>query len=463
LSCDFDSGCTDGAGGGGDLGMATQWADNCYRSDDFAAGGSISLTPKPGNTSCRAPGVIQSVLLHEIAMEHAAEACGMSAEDLREVNFYQVGDKAPFGVVIGEGGFNWTVPQMWKQAKEQWQVDERREACVAFNRANTWRKRGLSMLPIKYGIGYQSADYHEAASVRIFGGDGSVSVTHGGCELGQGIHTKVAQAVAYALGCPLDAIQVEDTSSLASANSKSTGGSATSELCVKTVLNACDTLNASLLPYRPQDPGKDKGWAATVVAAAKHNAPLSAVGWFGGDGTGGSHGSGTKWEYATQGVGCVEVEVDVLSGEVQLTKAQLLMDQGTPLNPLIDLGQVEGGFVMALGLVLTEEVLWGQQGEQLNLGSWQYKVPAVHDIPISLDVSFLPHTPNPKSNATLRSKASGEPPMALASAAFLAVRHAIKAAREDAGSTSAFQLDAPLTPQAIQQACLVSADRFVLG
>ena len=461
LSFVFDSGCTDGAGGGGDLGMATQWSDNCYRHADFKAGGKIVLTTRPGNTSCRAPGVIQGILLHELALEHAAEACSMPAEELREKNLYAVGDKAPMGVVIGEGGYNWNVPAMWARAKSEWQVAERRKAAATFNAANVWRKRGLCMMPIKYGIGYEAADFHESASVRIFGADGSVRVAHGGCELGQGIHTKVAQAVAYALGCPLDAVVVGDTSSTGGASgSLATGGSATSELCVSAVLDACSTLDAQLAPHR--DTGGD--WAATVTAAAKANLSLAAVGWFGGDGTGGSHGSGTRWEYATQGVGCVEVEVDVLTGELSIARADLLMDQGTPLSPLVDLGQVEGGFVMALGLLTTEEVQYAADGTQRNLGTWQYKPPAVHDIPLQLNVAFLENAPNPKSNAVLRSKASAEPPMALGGAAFLAARDAIRAARADAGGAGAapFRLDAPLTPEKVQLACLVNADRFVL-
>ena len=461
LSFAFDSGCTDGAGGGGDLGMATQWSDNCYRHADFKAGGKIVLTQRPGNTSCRAPGVIQGILLHELALEHAAEACGMPAEELREKNLYAVGDKAPMGVVIGEGGFNWTVPAMWTRAKSEWQVAGRRKAAATFNTANTWRKRGLCMMPVKYGIGYEASDFHESASVHIFGADGSVRVAHGGCELGQGIHTKVAQAVAYALGCPLEAVVVGDTSSTGgAAGSIGTGGSATSELCVRTVLDACKTLNAQLAPHR--DKGGD--WTKTVAAAAEANLSLAALGWFGGDGTGGSHGSGTRWEYATQGVCCVEVEVDVLTGELSIARADLLMDQGTPLNPLVDLGQVEGGFVMALGLLTTEEVQWAADGTQRNLGTWQYKPPAVHDIPLKLNVAFLDKTPNPKSNAVLRSKASAEPPMALAGAAFLAARDAIRAARADAGDAdnAPFRLDAPLTPEKVQLACLVNADRFVL-
>ena len=138
------------------------------------------------------------------------------------------------------------------------------------------------------------------------------------------------------------------------------------------------------------------------------------------------------------------------------------MDQGTPLNPLIDLGQVEGGFVMALGYYLTEEVLWSEDGSQLSLGTWQYKPPAVADIPLAFNVEFVPKTPNKSPNAVLGSKASAEPPMALGAAAFFAARAAIGAARVQAGAPAAFEATAPLTVERIQQACLVSPDLFRL-
>ena len=163
-----------------------------------------------------------------------AEAVGMSSETLRETNMYVDGDVTPSvcgGIALGKDGFAWNIPAMWSDCKVQWKIDDRRSAIAAFNGSNRWRKRGLSLLPIKYSI--DASYYHMASSVRVFGADGTVQVVHGGCEVGQGIHTKVAQAVAYALGCPLDFVTVGDTSIIDNPNSNMTGGSGGSESAVR--------------------------------------------------------------------------------------------------------------------------------------------------------------------------------------------------------------------------------------
>ena len=137
--------------------------------------------------------------------------------------------------------------------------------------------------------------------------------------------------------------------------------------------------------------------------------------------------------------------------------------QGTPLNPLVDLGQAEGGFVMALGFFLTEQVTFTDRGEQCTLGTWEYKVPGAHDLPLEMNFKFEAHVPNPAPIAVLGSKASGEPPMALGAAVALAVRDAIKAVRaEHGGATSKSHLELPLTVERIASSCGVSADAFVL-
>ena len=345
LEMTFESGCVDGATG--DLGMALGWSDNCYRHADFAAKGSIALSHKVGNTSVRAPGVIASIPLHECVLEAVASQLRLPADAVREANMYVAGDVTPpvcGGITLGKGGFNWTVPTMWTSSKAAWQVDARRTAIEAYNAANRWRKRGLCLLPIKYP--FDTTYFKMASAVRVLGLDGSVHVVHGGCELGQGIHTKVAQAVAHALGCPLGAITIGDTSTLESPNSNGTGGSGGSESCVRSVLDACAKLSRTLKPYRKPT------WQATIAAAYDAHVSLHATGWE----SVGADAQPKKFDYATQGVGCVEVEVDALTGEIAILRADVCMDQGTPLNPLIDLGQVEGGFMMALGYFLTEEV-----------------------------------------------------------------------------------------------------------
>ena len=166
---------------------------------------------------------------------------------------------------------------------------------------------------------------------------------------------------------------------------------------------------------------------------------------------------------------CAEVELDVLTGELQIGRVDITMDQGCPLNPLVDLGQAEGGFVMALGYFLTEEVVWAEDGSQLTLGTWEYKVPATHDIPLALNLKFAAKLPNPSPAAVLSSKASGEPPMALGAAVALAARDAIRAARADAACSDAGAAGAagadlvlPITVERAQLGCGVLPADFVL-
>lgn len=449
----FDSGCTDGAGGGGDLGMAVKWSDNCYFHANFLCKGGIVTTPYIGNTAVRAPGVIQSIAMHEFVIEACAEALGLSPEDVRETNMYAAGQTTPWGTTLGTPQFNWLVPALWQQAKTAWKVAERRADVEAFNSANRWRKRGLCMMPVKYGV--STANNPMPAAVRIYADDGSVHVSHGGCEVGQGIHTKVAQAVAMALGCPLENVVVGDTSAIETPNATDTGGSIGSECCVAAALDACHVLTDALAPYRAAG-----AWKDVVSAAGDANVPLASVGHY-------VHETADAFDYATQGVCCVEVLVDALTGEMQISRADIVMDQGTPLNPLVDVGQAEGGFMMALGFYLTEEVLWSSDGSQLTLGCWEYKVPAVHDIPLEWNISFVQRAPNPAPSAILKSKASGEPPMALGAAAVMAARNAIRAAKSERVSGEAssreVELELPLTCERIQLACGVDASEFVLA
>jgi len=223
---------------------------------------------------------------------------------------------------------------------------------------------------------------------------------------------------------------------------------------VRSVLDACTKLNAVLSPYRASE------WSATIAAAWKDEVNLHACGW---EHVTAAEQDNKPFDYATQGVGCVEIELDALTGEIAIRRADVLMDQGTPLNPLVDLGQVEGGFMMALGYYMSEEVLYSADGEQLSLGTWQYKPPAVADVPLELNVSFVPKAPNHSPNNVLGSKASAEPPMALGAAAFYAARDAIKCVRADGGVEAPFACEAPLTVERIQQACLVQTSQFTLS
>uniref|UniRef100_A0A7S2RXD9 FAD-binding PCMH-type domain-containing protein n=2 Tax=Rhizochromulina marina TaxID=1034831 RepID=A0A7S2RXD9_9STRA len=426
----------------GDLSMASQWSDGCYYVPNFKVNGRVHYSPRPGNTSMRAPGNLQSIAVREMVNAHVAHALGVPLDVVQERNMYTVGQTTPFGDEIGSATFNWTVPTLWARIKEAVAFDARSRAVAAFNSANRFRKRGLALMPTKYGMG--PADYRVGALINVYAADGTVEVFHSGSEIGQGINTKVAQAVAYGLGVPLGQVVVGDNSTSHVPNGTLTGGSGTSETCVGAALDACATLMDRLAPYLEESGGD---WSGAVSAANDDSVLLSVTGMW----KDSTEYSGS-FEYATQGCAFSEVEIDCLTGEAQILRCDLHMDLGRSLNPAVDLGQLQGGFVMSLGYFLTEEVVYTDEEVQLNLGTFNQKIPSAYDIPEVFNVSLLPNTPNP--TGVLSSKASGEPPMALAGSTFLAIRQAIEACRCDAGRTNYVQLPVPLSVQAIQQACL---------
>ena len=285
--------------------------------------------------------------------------------------------------------------------------------------------------------------------------DGTVTVDHSGIEMGQGINTKVLQAVSMELGKSTKGVPVamtklslvlpKNTNNYSSATP--TWGSGTSEVVVGAAIKACDTLNSRLKAYVAKNPSGT--WEEIVAAASSGGVDLSA-----------SHShtmlidGGTYYIYAAC---CSVVELDSLTGEYEILSADIVYDAGVSLNPEIDIGQVEGCFVQAAGCLLSEEQTWSKtDGRLVSNGTWDYKVPSSLDIPVSMSVTLLP-TSNTAKCAVMGSKASGEPAYILGATPFFALKAAIKAARDDAAGGKAtagyFRLDAPATPQRVQQLC----------
>lgn len=269
--------------------------------------------------------------------------------------------------------------------------------------------------------------------------------------MGQGISTKVAQAVSDGLGklCgPLDLSTISfvtPTSTSSFEGCSPTWGSGTSESCVEATLEACKTLVDTLKKYK-SDAAKD--FASICAAAAADGAKMSSTG------THHLYNGGTYEVYAAA---CSVVELDVLTGEFHILSASVVYDCGESLNPLIDIGQVEGCFVQGAGCCLLEKIARSTRDNRVvSNGTWEYKVPQSLDIPVEFDVSLLSGAKNDAIHNVLGSKESGEPAMLLGIGPFFALKQAIFAARKDAGNNENFRLDCPATPSAVQQACLVA-------
>jgi xanthine dehydrogenase/oxidase len=286
--------------------------------------------------------------------------------------------------------------------------------------------------------------------------DGSVLISHGGIEIGQGIHTKATLAAANALKIPIEKIRCGPSETSKTPNGAATGGSGTSESICAGVLVCCEVINENLKPYIV-----DKGlaWDDAVTAAQTDNVSLMASSWHAWK----QGKAANAHPYATYGVGAAEVLVDILTGEVRVERLDILMDLGTQLDAATDIGQLQGGFIMALGWLLSEELRWNTDGTQLNLGSWEYKIPTAYDIPVQFNVSLLKDVPNQSPTAVKGSKLQSEPAMALVASVLLAIKQALYDARKENGlGDDWFQVDAPLTPANVRNYCGTSVDKFVI-
>ncbi|MGE3808923.1 MAG: molybdopterin cofactor-binding domain-containing protein, partial [Gemmataceae bacterium] len=470
--------------------------DSVYFSKTQQHNGTIYKTNKTSNTAFRTFGVIQSCVVMEDAVEHAAHDLSKKLgravlpEELRRKNMYRNGALHDFDEnPVGQSLRFFQVRRLWDELWETAEFEVRNAAIQEFNQGNRWRKRGISMIPMKYGVSFtepRGSLNASSALVNVNSSDGSVFVRHGGVEIGQGLHTKIAQLAAQTLGLPLELIHVAGNDSDAIVNAPATAASTGFDLNGGAVEKACLTLRhrleefcENLENYRPHEAinywrtdwaGK---WQEIVFQAWFHRINLSAAELYRTP-----HYEGPSWRrphghpalYFAHGVACSEVEVDVLSGEFHILRADILYDAGRSPNPAIDVGQLEGGYVQGVGFATTEEVLYDEEGRLITDNIWTYKPPCTKTIPIDFRVK-LAHVDPDLIDLQIReadiavggSKTTGEPGMILGLSAFFAIKHAVQDARRDlAGDDSWLRMDLPATSERIQSACAVRASHLKL-
>uniref|UniRef100_A0AAY4DI59 Xanthine dehydrogenase n=1 Tax=Denticeps clupeoides TaxID=299321 RepID=A0AAY4DI59_9TELE len=415
--------------------------ENSYNIPHVCGTGYMCKTNLPSNTAFRGFGGPQGMMVAESWMSDVALACGIPSYEVRRMNLYNEGDLTPFNQRLEQ----FTIGKCWEECLDISNYMKRQGAVEEFNRQHRWTKRGLSIIPTKFGISFTSVFLNQAGALVHIYTDGSVLLTHGGTEMGQGLHTKMVQVASRALGIPCSKIFISETSTNTVANTSPTAASASSDLNGMAVYNACQTLLQRLEPYKVKNP---KGsWEDWVNAAYFDRVNLSANGFY--------NNSGRAFNYFSYGVSCSEVEIDCLTGRQKTLHTTIVMDVGKSLNPAIDIGQVEGAFMQGLGLFTLEELHYSPQGSLLTRGPGMYKIPAFGDIPVELQVSLLRDSPNDK--AIFSSKVLGEPPLFMAASVFYAIKDAITAARSESGLSGPFRLDSPATSERIRNAC---EDRF---
>ncbi|XP_070198779.1 xanthine dehydrogenase/oxidase-like [Littorina saxatilis] len=420
--------------------------DNAYHCENWRVTPIAVKTNTACNASCRGPGSLPTHFITESMMDHVAKTLGKDPSDVRKVNLYTKGQVTPGGKRLDYCNIAALVSQL--EASSGFQV--RKQQVALFNQANRWKKRGISMIPVRYGIGLGS---HYNVFVAIYGSDGTIAIDHGGIEMGQGVNTKVAQVCAYELGVPMSLIRVKKSSSTTNANSSGSNSSHTSELTAMGVIECCKTLKSRMDPIRLQ---MDKpSWTQLVSECYKKGVDLSATAY-----TVATSSSGSGYNVYAAIV--TEAEVDILTGQSQILRSDLLYDCGESLNPELDIGQIEGGFMMGLGYHLTEKVKFDPTtGEVLTDGTWEYTPPMPKNLPINFRVTLLKNAPNPVG--VLRSKTAGEPPLMLSSSAVFAIKQAVEAARAEIGQDVFFTLNSPVFAEDIQAACMVKPSQFTFG
>lgn len=430
---------------------ALSHVDGVYRIPNVYVRGRICKTNTVSNTAFRGFGGPQGMFIAESYMEEVADRLGMPVQKLREINMYQPGEPTHFRQSLED----WHVPIMWKQIQESSDWQKRQEEVDAFNKAHTWKKRGLALIPTKFGISFTALFLNQAGALVHIYHDGSVLVAHGGTEMGQGLHTKMTMIAAEALKVPLENVFISETATNTVANTSSTAASASSDLNGYAIWNACEQLNARLAPYR-EKLGPDATMKQLAHAAYFDRVNLSANGFYKTPDIGYVWGenTGQMFFYFTQGIAAAEVEIDTLTGDWTCRRADLIMDVGRSINPAIDYGQIEGAFVQGLGLFTMEESLWHRASGQIaTRGPGNYKIPGFRDIPQDFRVRLLKDVEWKNLRTIQRSRGVGEPPLFLGSAVFFALRDALKAARAQHGENEVLSLVSPATVERIRTAC----------
>lgn len=433
--------------------------DNAYKWENLRVVGKVCRTNLPSNTAFRGFGGPQGMMVTETVMDHLAAALGMPAAELRERNLYQEDDVTHFGQRIGTP----SVGRTWHQCKALSNYAKAVEEAAAFNSANRYRKRGVAILPTKFGIAFTFLPLNQGGALLHIYKDGTVLLSHGGTEMGQGLHIKMIQIAAHTLGISPDLIHISETATDRVANTSPTAASMSSDLNGMAVHDACRKLLDRLAPLRAKRP--EATWKELVMTAYMERIDLTAHGFHRVPGIGYDmeKQEGTPFRYFTTGSACSVVEVDVLTGDFHILRSDIVMDLGVSLNPAIDVGQIEGAFTQGVGWSTMEELVYGSNeykwippGHLFTKGPGTYKLPAFNDVPIQLNVRLLKDTPNPA--AVYSSKAVGEPPLFLGSTVFFALKHALAAARADNGRTGYFRMDSPASCERIR---LATADKFV--
>ena len=434
--------------------------DNAYKLPAVAVTGRVCRTHKTSQTAFRGFGGPQGMLVVEEVMAEAARRLHLPADAVRERNFYRDGDETHYGETIHDAE---RIGLIWTTLKASSRFDERRAEISSANARSPHFKRGIAMTPVKFGISFTATFYNQAGAVVLVYRDGTVQVNHGGTEMGQGLFTKILQVAAETLGVPTSAVRVMSTRTDKVPNTSATAASSGSDLNGAAVRNACLQIRSRLAGVAapvfgsaPDDVefadgaasarGASMTFAALCEAAYKQRVPLFAEGFYSTPDIywDPAVGRGRPFHYYAYGAAVSEVEVDGFTGQYRLLRTDILQDVGDSISPVVDRGQIEGGFLQGVGWLTIEELLWDTDGRVSTAGASTYKLPSWSEMPDVFNVDVLARATQP--DVILGSKAVGEPPLMLAFSVREALREAV-GAFGDGETEVAF--DSPATPERV--------------
>jgi xanthine dehydrogenase large subunit len=440
-------------------------ADNAYFLQDVEITSYRCKLNTQSHTAFRGFGGPQGMIVTEAILGDIARHLGLDPLDVRQRNLYS--DEASgtqrntthYGMQVEGNILQPLIAQLAETARYQ----QRREAIASWNQNNAVIKRGIALTPVKFGISFTATLFNQAGALVHVYLDGSVTVNHGGTEMGQGLHTKVAQIVADELGVPLHRVQVSASDTSKVPNASATAASAGTDLNGRAAQFAArhvrdnlaafvcglDGVGAGAVQFAAGQvitPKATRSFNAVVALAYANRIQLWSDGFYR---TPKIHYdkttlTGRPFYYFAYGAACTEVAIDTLTGESRVLRVDILHDVGRAINPAIDIGQIEGGFVQGMGWLTSEELVWNDQGLLTTHAPSTYKIPTAGDVPTHFKVDLWPE-PNPEDNV-FGSKAVGEPPFMLAISVFEALREAVAQAR---GRGQAVQLNAPATAERV--------------
>ncbi|HEY6924341.1 MAG TPA: xanthine dehydrogenase molybdopterin binding subunit [Steroidobacteraceae bacterium] len=436
--------------------------DNAYFLENVEIVSHRCKTHTVSNTAFRGFGGPQGMAVIEQIVDSIARVLGMDPLVVRRRNFYGIHDRnvTHYGQPVEDN----LVHLIADRLAESSRYHERRTQIAEWNAAQPPVRRGIALTPVKFGISFTATLFNQAGALVHVYTDGSVLLNHGGTEMGQGLFTKVAQVVATELGLPLAAVRVSATDTSKVPNTSATAASASADLNGKAAQAAAQTIRGRLTQLACEIHSvaeadvrfadgqvfvgsKQMAFAELVLEAYRARVSLSATGYYRTPRIEYDKNTlrGRPFFYFAYGAAVSEVAVDTLTGETRLLRVDILHDAGRSLNPAIDLGQIEGGFLQGVGWLTSEELWWNERGELRTHAPSTYKIPAARDWPPQWQVRMLEGRPN-SEDTIYRSKAVGEPPLMLAISTWMAIRDAVASC----GPPRALpDLVAPATPEAV--------------